>query len=314
MKLQSGTSLNLLQPFNRADARAAGLTLQELLSPRFQRILYDVYVSAAVQISLPLLATAALAISAPGAYASHVTAAALWGAIVPHSGSVHLSVPQGRPRSKRSGITAHRSGPSPEVLRQDGVPLSAPVACLLEMAADGLGLIDLVVAADSLLRLKRVTRDQLVAAATSYRGRGARVARRMAFLARSGVDSAMETRLRLLIVLAGLGDPVVNWVLRDGDGEWVMRFDLCFPALKLIVEYDGRQHAESAKQWQRDIRRREQLDRLGWRIVIVDADGIFVRPGETIERIRDAMEELSGRRPRLTRGSEWRREFPGRPD
>ena len=84
MKLQSGTSLNLLQPFNRADARAAGMTLQELLSPRFQRILYDVYVSAAVQISLPLLATAALAISAPGAYASHVTAAALWGAIVPH--------------------------------------------------------------------------------------------------------------------------------------------------------------------------------------------------------------------------------------
>ena len=86
------------------------------------------------------------------------------------------------------------------------------------------------------------------------------------------------------------------------------------PALKLIVEYDGRQHAESAKQWQRDIRRREQLDRLGWRIVVVDADGIFVRPGETVERIRDAMEELSGRRPRMARGSEWRREFPGRPD
>ena len=74
-----------------------------------------------------------------------------------------------------------------------------------------------------------------------------------------GVDSGMETRLRLLLVLAGLPEPQVNVILRQPDGSWSMRLDLSYPHLELIVEYDGRQHADSTQQWKRDSRRREEL-------------------------------------------------------
>ena len=44
----------------------------------------------------------------------------------------------------------------------------------------------------------------------------------------------------------------------------------------IIVEYDGRKHAEDDEQWQSDIYRREELDRRGWRLVIITATGIYV--------------------------------------
>ncbi len=49
----------------------------------------------------------------------------------------------------------------------------------------------------------------------------------------------METRLRLLLVLAGLPEPTVNVIVRGPDGEWLRRFDLCYPIFRLVVEYDG---------------------------------------------------------------------------
>ena len=79
----------------------------------------------------------------------------------------------------------------------------------------------------------------------------------------------METRLRMVIVLAGLPEPKVNHVLPDLAGEWLARLDLSYPAYRLIIEYDGRQHAEDSRQWHRDLERREQLETLGWQLVIV---------------------------------------------
>jgi hypothetical protein len=66
---------------------------------------------------------------------------------------------------------------------------------------------------------------------------------------RDGVDSPMETRLRLLIVFAGMPEPTVNVIVRGEDGSWRMRFDLCCLDQRLIVEYDGRKHADSTEQW-----------------------------------------------------------------
>jgi hypothetical protein len=38
-------------PFTRADARAAGLTVKELISRRYQKVFYNLYVSADVVIT-----------------------------------------------------------------------------------------------------------------------------------------------------------------------------------------------------------------------------------------------------------------------
>ncbi len=101
----------------------------------------------------------------------------------------------------------------------------------------------------------------------------------------------METRLRLLLVFAGLPEPEVNFIVRGRDGEWLRRFDLCYRALRLVVEYDGRQHAEDVEQWVTDIDRREELDRRRYRLVVVTRDGIYMEPLRTLERVRNALIE-----------------------
>jgi very-short-patch-repair endonuclease len=53
-------------------------------------------------------------------------------------------------------------------------------------------------------------------------------------------------------------------------------------ALKLIIEYDGRQHAMNSAQWQRDLKRREELDALGWRIIVVTAADLYDAPSKCL--------------------------------
>jgi hypothetical protein len=54
------------------------------------------------------------------------------------------------------------------------------------------------------------------------------------------------------------------------------------------VEYDGRRHADSPEQWERDIYRREDLDRMDYRLLIVTSRGLYNEPHRTFERLRDA--------------------------
>ena len=52
-----------------------------------------------------------------------------------------------------------------------GLALSGPVECLREMAADGVGLIDLVVAGDSMLKLDLFSRQAVLRASDRSVGR-----------------------------------------------------------------------------------------------------------------------------------------------
>ena len=121
----------------------------------------------------------------------------------------------------------------------------------------------------------------------------------------------MDSRLRLLILLAGLPEPEVDHLVRDEIGTVLMRFDLSYPALKILVEDDGRQHADDETQWKGDIRRREVLDRLGLRLLVVLKDGIYERPVETLDRVA-TMSRDRGARVRKSYKPEWERHFPGR--
>ena len=139
------------------------------------------------------------------------------------------------------------------------------------------------------------------------------MARRAARWVRVGVDSIMKTRLRMLIVLAGLPEPTVGHVIRRDDGSRLHRIDLAYLGLLIAVEYDGRQHAANTAQWNKGIRRREDLENRGWRVIVVTAEGVYASPEETLERVRrilrDRGESAGRRRPSV----EWHRCFPGRP-
>ncbi|HVD53699.1 MAG TPA: hypothetical protein VNC13_05925 [Propionibacteriaceae bacterium] len=80
---QQKYNLDVGSPFTRADARAAGITVKELLSRRYQKVFYNLYLSADVVITPQLRARAALQLANPDSYTSHHTAAELWGLRVP---------------------------------------------------------------------------------------------------------------------------------------------------------------------------------------------------------------------------------------
>ncbi|MGW6281447.1 DUF559 domain-containing protein [Kribbella sp. NPDC055071] len=210
----------------------------------------------------------------------------LWGADGPGSTEVHLSVQRDPHRTlpRVAGLRVHEVGNLESVL-ENGVLLTPPPRTFLDLAPYST-LTELVTAGDSLVRRAGADPDYLretSSAATHVRG--IRRAREAAALVRRDVDSPMESRLRLLLVLAGLPEPEVGQVIYDPDGGWLARPDLSYPRLKIAIEYDGRHHVTDLRQWRRDIRRRENLERQGWQVRVITAHDLLHAPTTVVARI-----------------------------
>jgi hypothetical protein len=170
-----------------------------------------------------------------------------------------------------------------------------------------LGLVDLVAVGDFLVRRKHTTCAALVDFCGGSRDVHAKEARRAAAYVRDRVDSPMETRLRMLIVLAGLPEPEVNLTIHDEGGTILMRVDLCYPRVRLAIEYDGRHHVQLEEQWGRDVERRDDLDD-SWRMLTVTSKGIYKQPDKTVDRVWRALRKRGY--PRLRRPTDaWRPHF-----
>ena len=293
------------RPFTRAEALTDGITAGVLRGPRFRRLFTGVYVAADAVVDARVLALAALRLAPERTLAARHTAAVLMGGVVPHSAEVHLLLRQGRMRVP--GVRARR-GVVQRWARLRGVPMTTAEDTFVQLARD-LDLVDLVVLGDSLVKADRTSPSALVEAAGLVRGKYAAKAQRAAGLVRAGVDSPMESRLRMLLVLAGLPEPVVNHVEYDDTGQWLRRFDLSYPEYRLAIEYDGRQHAENQRQWEHDVDRRDGLDHDDWRLVVVLARGIYREPAATLSRVTGAM-QARGMRAAVS-SDEWERHFPG---
>lgn len=301
---------DLRSPFLLEDALVAGLTSRVFRTKRFQRVFKGVYVAAEVPLDVATRTKAALLLHPSEAHASHTTAARLLGIPVPDESFVHVTVRRPEQRNYRSGLKPHvREGGSDVVIVQ-GIRVSAPVQLFVELAS-ALPLVDAVVAVDAMLKLRLVTLTELWEHCDRLQGqRHSRSARRVLTYAREEVDSPMETRLRMLLVLAGLPEPTVAFKIVDDDGVVLRRLDLSYPDVRLIVEYDGRQHIERIRQWNADLDRREEFDRGDWRIVVVTSAGIYKEPDRTIRRVREALRSRGV--PVRGKSDAWRAHFPTR--
>jgi hypothetical protein len=298
--------LDLDRPFLTRSFRAAGHDPVILRSREYRQVLTGVWVRAAAY-DWRTAARAALLIHPDGAFISHVSAAALLGLPVPDHAFIHVSVDQAADRRYRRQIKSHVISRPRRVVTAAGLPVTDPIATFID-SAGMLSYVDLVVLGDAICRKFDLGAEQLREACRRSRDYYAGLARAAAELVRDGVDSPMETRLRVLIVLAGLPEPQVNVIVRDEHGHWVRRFDLYYESIGLVVEYDGRQHADDPAQWQSDIDRREELDDDGRRLIIVTARGIFHEPERTLERIRRQLVLRGwGRVPPI--GDGWRAHF-----
>ena len=227
---------------------------------------------------------------------------------MPVDGFTHLTMSDRSDRLRRQGLKSHFGQVGASRTQLDGIPISTPRQTFIDLAAYRLPLVDLVCIGDAMVRRELASVESIQDALDQWEGCGTRLAGRALRLVREGVDSPMETRVRLLIVLAGLPEPGPNFILRADDGSWRMRFDLFYPEADLLVEYDGRKHNEDITQWEHDIYRREDLDRMGLRLIVVTSRGLYQEPERTLTRVRDALRERGVKVGRQFR-SEWRRHF-----
>ncbi len=157
---------------------------------------------------------------------------------------------------------------------------------------------DLIVAGDDLVRRKRplTSMDRLVAEIAAASGRRfVTVARNALDQIRSGTDSPMETRLRRIIVRGGLPEPVIGNTVYNRAGEFIGTPDLAYVDEKIAIEYQGQVHQTNPKVYAEDAIRREQFEEIGWLVIPVYKDHVYLRPAWIVSRISSALHKRAAR-------------------
>ncbi|MEO8815549.1 MAG: DUF559 domain-containing protein [Mycobacterium sp.] len=138
---------------------------------------------------------------------------------------------------------------------------------------------------DALANATNFKVDDVVLLANEKPGaRGVRRLRSTLPLVDGGAESPQETRLRLLIVRAGLPTPETQIEFADEFGNRFIRVDMGWRQWALAVEYDGVQHWSDRYQRSWDIDRIAILEARGWAVVRVSAE-MLTRPHVIIERV-----------------------------
>lgn len=240
-----------------------------------------------------------------GAFFAARTAARLWDIPLPpwmgDDTTLDVGVHHPRTAPQRPGVRGIQVRPRMAgVVDVDGIPVTDP-ASTWAMLGGSLELYDLTAAADRLLRVPRhpggfqraagsalATRGELESALSAGRRRGAELLRTALARSITGSSSRPETWVRLILVDAGLPEPVADHDVHDDLGRFIGCEDLAYPDRRVAIEYEGGQHA-SARQMARDIDKYHALEASGWRVIRVTADHVFRVPGEAVRRVRAAL-------------------------
>lgn len=274
------------RPFRVDEALRAGLTRTFLSGPQFRRPYLGVRVPCTLPDTLHVRCQALSLVIPNQAAFSHETAAQLCDLPVPDfDGKVDAMVPPGIVVPNMYNVDGHTGLVRDDVCDVNGLRVVHPERTFFDLAP-ALNLNSLVILGDAILR-RWSTSGQLTAKAiTMTRRRGIVIARQALKLIRPGVDSPMETRVRLMLVRSGLPCPEVGVDVHDDAGGWLARPDLAYRELKIAIEYDGDHHRTEKHQWRRDRARDENMRHAGWIVITLTADDVFRHPERTVARIR----------------------------
>lgn len=277
-------------PFTTQEAVSAGITPAQLRSRRWRAPFRGVHEASCEPQDLATQCRALARLLPAEAAFSGITAARLRGWWLPNGAEqlpFHVTVPPDY-IVRRQGVRATRRPLGvADVVVLDGLRLTAGQRTLADLAADW-ALIDLVIMADSALRFGACSPALLAAAASQHGGRGVRTLRRAAQLADRRSESAMETLLRLIVVLAELPPPTPQVELRDDFGGWLARADLVGPDGLTVLEYDGATHNEPARH-NADVRRWRLLERHGFKVYPYTALDVFRGADEVVAAYQEAL-------------------------
>ena len=272
--------------FTSATAAEHGVSRRVLQGRHFRQVHRGVYVPTGTAATPALLTQADLLRLPDDAHLSHVTGLQWLGIDVGTPVPRHYSTNTGAQTSMRDVVLHRRQAPL-RGWEVRGVRVLLPARLVVDAAAM-LSPAELVAVTDQLVRRDLLHEDGLAGFAWAHHLDGVRAARVAAPHVRRRVDSLPETGLRLLLVSSGLPEPEVNIEIVDDHGDFLARGDLVYRWVKVLVEHDGRHHAEDPQQWHKDLARRERLEAAGWIVVVVTGADLQA-PASVVRRVWQAL-------------------------
>ncbi len=245
--------------FSLAEARRAGITPRMLEHPRFRQVYPRVYCLADLALPPDEQIAAARRNLPSDARTTHSTRLRELGMEHGRLEPLHFVVARDL-HLDIDGIVLHRT---------KRMPLSGPTGVCAEAAFVALAaterMIDLIAIGDWLLRNDHMSATSLAefVRLSPWRS-GAAQATVVAPHLDGRARSTKESETRAVVVFAGLPRPDVNVEVRDAAGTLVGIGDLVYRLWRLVVEYEGRQHALDIQQFARDIDRYAGFRRIGW--------------------------------------------------
>lgn len=227
---------------------------------------------------------------------SHWTAAALLGVPTRNCPVVHVILAPRRVLPQRAELVVHGRLLLPEDIDEfDGLRVTSGARLYVDLA-EFLTRHELVAVGDAILRLGLTDADALeqrVKAAAGRRGVGRARDCLRRLDARS--QSAPESVVRYWLSSHDLPPATPQLAIVDDFGRVGAHADLGYEEWKILVEYEGKQHA-AGDQFDRDVERYSRMAAQGW-LVIRFAREHLGRPQTMIQRVRQALISRGWRPP-----------------
>ncbi|HEX9097564.1 MAG TPA: DUF559 domain-containing protein [Candidatus Dormibacteraeota bacterium] len=222
-----------------------------------------------------------------GAAFSGRTAAWLHGLDLAPCDPIEVTIPEPMGSGRRAGACVRRNSLTiEEIVRRRGLPTTSALRTVVDLGGRD-PLTEGVVAADLFLRAGLVTIAELWTHIAEHPGaKGIARLRRVVELAEPKSESAMESRLRMLLVLAGLPRPEVQVSVHDEQGGFLGRPDLLYRVHGLAIEYDGGNHRDRLVD---DNRRQNGLINAGLRLLRFTSADVYGNPDLVAMQVRHAL-------------------------
>jgi very-short-patch-repair endonuclease len=264
-----------------------GVTRRQLQGSGYRYLGSGLYRWAALEES-PLLTLIAVARRLPdGAAFSGLTAAWLHGLDVAPCNPIEVTIPKAFGMSRLAGATVRRASlKADEIVQRRTVPTTAALRTVVDLGGRD-PMTEGVVAADMFLHAGLVGIAAMRKHVVEHRkAKGIGRLGRVIDLAEKKTESAMETRLRMLLVLAGLPRPKVQIPIHDDDGRFLARPDMLYSPQRLAIEYDGGNHRDRLVD---DDKRQNRLIGAGFRILRFTAPDVYGDPESVVMQVRHGL-------------------------
>jgi hypothetical protein len=230
----------------------------------------------------------------PGAAASHLAAARLWGIAGYSRAMPELSIPRGR-RYRRPDVRSHESTDLDRcrIVERNGVPVTDADRTVLDLGRY-VGVSRLTRSVEDARRRGLVTWSSLISVLARHARKGRHGTRRLRAVILQNAhreeitDADMELLVLGLLVEAGLPEPELHHRVHDGT-RFVAEVDLAYPQWKVAIECDGGVHLQEQVR-DADLEKQNDLILLGWTVLRFGFNRTRARPEQVVREVRAAIE------------------------